>query len=236
MRANDRAALDRLGLTGNTLVIFSSDNGPRSEPAGYQTKTVDFFDSNGELRGYKRDLYEGGIRVPMIAHWPGHVPRGRTSEALWSFADVMPTFAELAGATCPERTDGISVVEALLDPEKRDDDRFLYWEFYEGGFKQAVRRGKWKAIRFGWEGPLLLFDMIEDIREADDVAKDHPVPPQNHGCERPRRSDPGNPNPGSGRATSVDGARRIQRSFRGGVQMPGPSMEDRDSWRERGSG
>ena len=169
------SALEEQGLMENTLVIFTSDNGPRSEPAGYQTRTINFFDSNGELRGYKRDVYEGGIRVPMIAHWPGHVPKGKTSEAIWGFVDIMPTFAELGGTTCPERTNGISVVEALLDPEKRYDDRFLYWEFYEaGGFKQAVRWGKWKAVRFGWEGPLLLFDMTQDISEADNVAKEHP--------------------------------------------------------------
>jgi len=168
------ATLDRLGLTENTLVIFSSDNGPRSEPAGFQTRTVDFFDSNGELRGYKRDLYEGGIRVPMIAHWPGHVPKGKTSEALWNFVDIMPTFAELGGVLCPKPCDGISVVSALLDHEKRYDSRFQYWEFYEFGFKQAVRWGKWKAVRFGWKGPILLFDMTQDIGEAKNVAKDYP--------------------------------------------------------------
>jgi len=168
------AALDRLRLTENTLVIFSSDNGPRSEPAAFQTRTIDFFDSNGDLRGYKRDVYEGGIRVPMIAHWPGHVPKGKTSDALWSFVDIMPTFAELGGATCPKRCDGISVVDALLDHNKRYDGRFQYWEFYEFGFKQAVRWGKWKAVRFGWEGPLLLFDMTQDISEAKNVARNHP--------------------------------------------------------------
>lgn len=168
------STLDSLGLTENTLVIFSSDNGPRSEPSEVQTKTVDFFDSNGELQGYKRDLYEGGIRVPMIAHWPGKVPKGKTSEALWNFADIMPTFAELGGASKPEQCDGISVVDALLDHRKRYDDRFQYWEFYEFGFKQAVRWGKWKAVRFGWEGPILLFDMTQDISESENVAQDYP--------------------------------------------------------------
>ncbi len=168
------ATLDKLNLTKNTLVIFSSDNGPRSEPRGDQTKTVNFFDSNGELRGYKRDLYEGGIRVPMIAHWPGYVPKGKTSEALWNFVDIMPTFAELGGTPCPKRSDGVSVVSALLDHTKRYDSRFQYWEFYEFGFKQAVRWGKWKAVRFGWKGSILLFDMTQDISEAKNVAQGHP--------------------------------------------------------------
>jgi len=168
------AALEAQGLTENTLVLFTSDNGPRSEPSGVQTRTVNFFDSNGPLRGYKRDLYEGGIRVPMIAHWPGVVPAGETSEALWNFVDILPTFAELGGAVPPEKTDGISVVDALLDHETRYDDRFQYWEFYEFGFKQAVRWGKWKAIRFGWENPIQLFDMTQDIGEQNNVAKDHP--------------------------------------------------------------
>jgi arylsulfatase A-like enzyme len=110
----------------------------------------------------------------MIAYWPEHVPKGKTSEALWNFVDIMPTFAELGGGDCPEACDGISVVDALLDEQKRYDERFQYWELYEFGFKQMVRWGKWKAIRFGGNGPILLFDMTQDIGEATNVAKNHP--------------------------------------------------------------
>jgi arylsulfatase A-like enzyme len=168
------ATLDKLGLTKNTLVIFSSDNGPRSEPAGFQTKTVNFFDSNGALRGYKRDMYEGGIRVPMIAHWPGHVPEGKTSDAVWYFADLLPTAADLAGAAPPEDIDGISVLPVLLGRQDKLPDRFLYWEFFERGFQQAVRWGDWKAVRLRRGGPLELYDLSVDIGEEQNVASSHP--------------------------------------------------------------
>ncbi len=169
------AKLEELELTRNTLVIFSSDNGPRSDSRPALTRTAQFFNSNGALQGYKRDVYEGGVRVPTIAHWPGRVPAGKTSEAIWGFVDIMPTFAELGGAEVPERIDGISVVEALFNHETRYDDRMLYWEFYEKkGFTQAVRWGKWKAVRLAWEGPLQLFDLTQNVGEAPDIAKDHP--------------------------------------------------------------
>lgn len=169
--------LDRLhehGLDEHTIVFFSSDNGPHKEGGADPT----FFHSSGPLRGIKRDLYEGGIRVPMIVRWPGHVPTGTTNDLPWAFWDVLPTLAELTGAQAPPGLDGISVVPALLGREKagRDQSRheYLYWEFHERGFKQAVRAGDWKAIRFGVGGRVELYDLSKDLGETTEVAKDHP--------------------------------------------------------------
>ncbi len=161
-------------LAENTLVIFASDNGPHEE-GGH---LADFFDSNGPLRGRKRDLYEGGIRVPMIAWWPGHVPAGTTSAHLSGFQDFLPTFAELANVKAPSG-DGLSLVSTLLgraQAQRRHD--FLYWEFYEGGGKQAVATDRWKAVRLNWnarpDGPLELYDLAADPGEERDVAVAHP--------------------------------------------------------------
>jgi arylsulfatase A-like enzyme len=114
-----------LGLDEDTIVFFTSDNGPRSEAKPMQTDVVNFFNSNGPLRGYKRDLTDGGIRVPMIVRWPGVVPAGRTSKAVWYFADILPTAAELAGARPPANVDGVSVVGALTDPNSEIPERLL---------------------------------------------------------------------------------------------------------------
>jgi arylsulfatase A-like enzyme len=166
--------LHELKLDENTIVFFSSDNGPHKEGGA----DPQFFKSSGPLRGYKRDLYEGGIRVPMIVRWPGHIKAGATSDLAWAFWDVLPTLAELAGATVPSDLDGISVVPALLGRDKsgRDQPRheYLYWEFHERGFKQAVRAGDWKAIRFGYSGPVELYDLAHDAGEMKDIAEDHP--------------------------------------------------------------
>ena len=123
------ATLDRLDLTENTLVIFSSDNGPRSEPAEFQTKTVDFFDSNCDLQGYKRDVYEGGIRVPMIAHWPGHVPKGKTSEAKDVAQDhpeivmQIETYLKTARVETPNWPDSIFIKEIERRKKQKLRDR-----------------------------------------------------------------------------------------------------------------
>jgi arylsulfatase A-like enzyme len=161
-------------LIQNTIVFFTSDNGPRSEGDAVQTRVIDFFNSNGPLTGYKRDMTEGGIRVPMIACWPGNVPQGQTSETVWYFADVLPTAAELAGATPPENIDGQSVLQSLLDANKEIPDRYLYWEFFGRVFQQAVRWNNWKAIRLKKDGPLLLFDLHKDIGESNNVAAENP--------------------------------------------------------------
>lgn len=162
------------GLDNNTLVLFCSDNGPRSEPSKIQTEVSDFFDSNGSLRGYKRDLYEGGIRVPMIARWPGRIQAGTTSEVPWYFADVMATAADAGNAKLPADTDGVSIMPILTGQKKELQDRFLYWEYFESGFQQAVRWGKWKALRLKRGQPLELYDLCADIGEHDNVAAEHP--------------------------------------------------------------
>lgn len=162
-----RARLEELGIADNTLVIFTSDNGPHHEgvdPA--------FFNSGGPLRGTKRDLYEGGIRVPMIAAWPGKLPAGTESEHVSAFWDYLPTFADLAGMVCPP-TDGISMVP-MFAGKPQPQHHYLYWEFHERSSKQAVRLGKWKAVRLKPSDPIELYDIHADIGEQNNVAEDHP--------------------------------------------------------------
>ncbi len=162
--------LKKLGIDEQTLVIFSSDNGPHREGGN----NPDFHNSNGPLRGIKRDLYEGGIRVPTIARWPGHIPPGRTTDHIGYFADILPTFAELAGAPAPKQTDGISFVPTLLGKEQQAHE-YLYWEFYEGaGGAQAVRAGDWKAVRKpAFDGAIELYNLAQDIGEEQNVAAQH---------------------------------------------------------------
>jgi len=165
--------LKQLGLDKKTLVMFTSDNGPHGE-GGANPK---YFNSNGGLRGMKRDLYEGGIRVPMIARWPGKIQAGSGSEHVSAFWDVMPTLAEIAGVDAPKDIDGISFAPTLLDRPQKEHE-YLYWEFHEQGGRQAVRRGKWKAIRLQVKrdpnGPLELYDLEADPHEEKNVASQHP--------------------------------------------------------------
>ena len=160
--------LKQLGLDGRTLVLFSSDNGPHHE-GGVKPE---FFDSNGPLQGGKRDLYEGGIRVPMLAHWPAHVPAGRVSDQTWAMWDFLPTIAELVGVQPPAGLDGISMLPALYG-KRVEGHQFLYWEFHEGGFFQAVRMGDFKAVRKGLGKPLEIYDLRTDVGEQRDVAAQH---------------------------------------------------------------
>lgn len=162
-------ALEKKGIAENTLVIFSSDNGPHKEGGS----DAAFFKSSGPLQGTKRALYEGGIRVPTLALWKGKTAAGATSDAVWAFWDFLPTAAELAGATAPSGLDGQSFLPALVG-EKYTAPEYLYWEFHEGGFKQAARSGNWKAVRQGMEGPLELFDLANDIGETNNVAAQQP--------------------------------------------------------------
>jgi arylsulfatase A-like enzyme len=174
--------LKELHLDEKTIVFFCSDNGPRSEDTPTLTEVADFFDSNGPLRGYKRDLYEGGIRVPMLVRWPGKLPAYQTRDTVWYFADVLPTLAELAGTELPKNIDGVSLVPTLLGkirlgiPYGTQDmhDRFLYWEFFERGFELAVRWRNYKAIRSKPGQPLMLFDLSEDLGEQSNIAAKHP--------------------------------------------------------------
>jgi arylsulfatase A-like enzyme len=163
------ARLQEAGLDDKTLVIFTSDNGPHHE--GHDPE---FFGSRGGLRGIKRDLYEGGIRVPAIARWPGRVKAGATSDAVWAFWDFLPTVADLIGVEAPKDLDGISVKEALLGGVQKPHE-YLYWEFHERGFSQAVRFGDWKAVRKGdLDAPVEIFDLSKDLSEKNDIAKEHP--------------------------------------------------------------
>ena len=159
-------AIKKQGLDEQTIVIFSSDNGPHKEGG------VDpaFFKSSGPLRGIKRDLYEGGIRVPAIVRWPGQIAPGTTSDFPWAFWDFLPTACELAKVPLPEgrKLDGQSIMPTLLGQTQKPHE-FLYWEFHEGGSQQAVRTGDWKAVRkFG--GPLELYNLKTDLGETNNVA------------------------------------------------------------------
>ena len=161
--------LGDLGLGENTLVLFTSDNGPHGE-GRHDSR---FFDSNGPLRGIKRDLYEGGIRVPMIAHWPGTIAAASVTDHVSAFWDFLPTAAELAGVAPPEETDGISFAPTLMGREQPAHE-YLYWEFFERGVKQAIRRGSDKAVHF-WEADSTeLYDLSRDIEETQNLADDHP--------------------------------------------------------------
>ncbi len=166
--------LAELGLSKDTLVLFTSDNGPHQE-GGHK---ADFFDSNGPLRGIKRDLTEGGIRVPTVAWWPGTVPAGSESDEHGYFGDVMATLAGLSGAALPEGLDSESFEPALrgMPREKRWNRKAaMYWEFYERGGAQAVRFGKWKAIRAPmFTGPIELYDISNDAGEKTDYAQRRP--------------------------------------------------------------
>lgn len=167
--------LDELGLSENTLVLFSSDNGPHQE-GGHK---MPFFNSNGSLKGMKRDLYEGGIRVPMIARWPGHIQPGDQSEHISGFQDVLPTLAEIAGKGIAN-TDGISFLPTLLgDASNQKKHPYLYWEFYEQGGKRAVRKGFWKAVQRDIlrrdDAPVELYDLTQDLAETNDVSNQYPA-------------------------------------------------------------
>jgi arylsulfatase A-like enzyme len=159
-----------LGIDENTLVFFTSDNGPHKEGGA----DPEFFDSSGPLQGYKRSLHEGGIRVPMIARWPARIQAGRTSDFPWANWDFLPTAAEIAGQPIPEGIDGISILPTLLGTGEGEPHEFLYWEFHEQRFAQAVRSGKWKAIRYQMSDPIELYNLEEDLAEENDVSESHP--------------------------------------------------------------
>ncbi|KOH44298.1 arylsulfatase [Sunxiuqinia dokdonensis] len=168
------AKLAELGLEDNTLVIFTSDNGPHLEGGA----DPDFFNSNGPLKGYKRDLYEGGIRVPMIARWPANIVAGSVSDHVSAFWDVMPTFAEIVDAEKPQNIQGISFLPALLGEEGQEQHDQLYWEFHEQGGRQAIRKGNWKFVTYQVFNPEKqteeLYDVSVDLGEENNVASEHP--------------------------------------------------------------
>ena len=173
--------LKELGLAENTLVMFSSDNGPHQE-GGHQS---DFFNSNGDFKGIKRDLTDGGIREPFIAWWPGKVKAGTVSEHVSGFQDLLPTVAELSGAKLTAETDGISFAPTLLGKSGQQQHSHLYWAFNEQGGKQAVLKWPWKLIHLNTGGetkakakakPLekLLYNLETDIGEVKNLAAEKP--------------------------------------------------------------
>ena len=167
--------LRELGIDERTLVLFTSDNGGTFDVGGAPTA---FFESNGVLRGHKTNLYEGGIRVPMIARWPGRVRAGMTSAHVGANWDMWATFAELAGAAPPPDTDGISIAPTLLGRTDQRVHEALYWEFHARGASQAVRMGRWKGIRNEAakrrDAPIELYDLEADVSETRNVAAEHP--------------------------------------------------------------
>lgn len=168
--------LRELGLDDDTVVLFSSDNGPTHDGVGGSDSV--FFLSAGLLRGFKGSLFEGGVRVPMIARWPGRIPPGRTTDLISGFQDVLPTLCEIAGAKAPEKLDGISMVPTLLGKGTQRQHEFLYWEFPGYGGQQAVRLGDWKAIRQNMNKgnmQVQLFNLASDVGETTDVAAQNPA-------------------------------------------------------------
>jgi arylsulfatase A-like enzyme len=161
------ALLKSLKIDQKTIVFFCSDNGAARRWEG-------IFDSSGPLRGRKRDMYEGGLRTPMIVRWPGIVPASKTSDTVWYFADVLPTLAQLLRIKPPPNIDGISIVPTLFGMEQNTGNRFLYWEFHSGGFKQAVRWQNFKAVRLGLDKPLELYDLEKDLAEQHNIADRNP--------------------------------------------------------------
>lgn len=165
-------ALKEKGIAENTLVIFTSDNGPDH----YSIPDPDFFDANGPLRGYKYDQYEGGIRVPAIAHWPGTIKPETVSKLPWTFSDLLPTFADLGGcsnAIAPD-LDGMSIATALLGRPNPalDGDRFFYWEDDTG--QRSGRLGPWKIIQRSADSIVELYNLDRDLGETDNVARENP--------------------------------------------------------------
>ena len=174
-------ALKQRGIADNTLIVFTSDNGPHDEGGG----DPKFFKAAAPYKGMKRDLFDGGIHVPMIIHWPAKIQAGRVDDTPWAFADVLPTFAELAGVSLTSvprvKTNGTSICTLLNDSPQPIPERTLYWEFGKqvgdpnsgivGEVFQAARRGKWKAVRYGKDAPVQLFDLDSDPGETTELSQ-----------------------------------------------------------------
>ncbi len=164
--------LSTLDIDDRTLVLFTSDNGPHNEA----NHNLDRFDPNGPLTGIKRSLTEGGVRVPLIARWPGQVPAGSTSNLICYAADILPTLAALSGSQVEVQTDGVSLLPTLTGQGTQTQHDYLYWEFYEQGSRQSVRFGDWVAIRQPmFRGPVQLYNVVEDISQQQDRAADEPA-------------------------------------------------------------
>jgi arylsulfatase A-like enzyme len=159
--------IDELNLANNTIVFFCSDNGAADRYDG-------LFNSSGPLRGRKRDLYEGGLRTPMLVRWPGKIAPESVNDTPWSFADFLPTAAAIAKTTTPINLDGDNILPTLLGETQDLGDRFLYWEFFEKGFQQAARWRDWKAIIPSLNAPIQLYHLEPDLGESNDVSGQFP--------------------------------------------------------------
>ncbi|MEM9366220.1 MAG: arylsulfatase [Planctomycetota bacterium] len=162
-------AVKSIGAEDNTLIIFTSDNGPHGGGG-----TLDQFNAAGPLRAKKGSTYEGGIRVPFIARWPGRIEAGSVSDHLSGFHDMLPTFAELARASAPDQIDGISMLPTLFATGTQPQHNYLYWEL---GNKQGLRVADWKLVRDSSRktlAPLELYDLSSDVGESQDLAEDNP--------------------------------------------------------------
>jgi len=168
------AKLEELGIADNTLVIFTSDNGPHREGGA----DPDYFNSNGVYKGYKRDLYEGGVHVPMITKWPNKIKPGSTSDHISAFWDIMPTLGDITGKKLAENIDGISFLPTLLGEETQKKHDYLYWEFHEKGGRTAIRKGKWKGVKYDvLKNPnriIELYNLEMDPSEENNLASQHP--------------------------------------------------------------
>lgn len=164
--------LKRQGIYDNTLIVFTSDNGPHREGGN----DPDYFNSNGIYRGYKRDLYEGGIRVPTVVSWKGHVPAGTESPFAFAFWDYLPTFAELLGRKLPVKSDGISVFPTLTGKKRQKEHDFFYFEFHELNGRQAVIRGNWKLVQLNIQKEPVyeLYNIASDPSEVHNVISLYP--------------------------------------------------------------
>jgi arylsulfatase A-like enzyme len=166
--------LNELGIAENTMVIFTSDNGPHQEAGA----DPDFFNSNSGFRGYKRDLYEGGIRVPMIVKWPAKIKTAAKTAHVSAFWDVLPTLAEATGSGSHDNIDGISFLPVLMGKEFQQQHTSLYWEFHEMGGRQALRKGDWKLVKYNVLVPekttVELYNLKTDTKEQNNVAAQHP--------------------------------------------------------------
>lgn len=160
--------LDRWGLAEDTIFCFTSDNGPALQDRS------DFLDSAGGLRDGKKSVYEGGLRVPLIVRWPGVVSKGVSNSTPWMFVDVFPTLLDAVGSEYSNSLDGVSLLPTLRGEEQDLSERALYWEFPRERLWQAGRRGDWKAIRYGMDQPVELYNLKKDPSETRDVSADHP--------------------------------------------------------------
>lgn len=166
------AKIKELGLEDNTIIIFTSDNGPHKEGGA----DPDYFNSNGPLKGYKRDLYEGGIRVPMIVKWKGEIKAESKTNHISAFWDVMPTISDLTNTKIKTAIDGVSFLPTLLDKGSQKKHNYLYWEFHELNGRQALRQGDWKLIKYNVNknGSYQLYNIKNDISETNDLASEMP--------------------------------------------------------------